>query len=101
MRRLVVISAVVATLALVGQAAIASSVHLKGGRNAEPTFADNGLTLTAASALAGLGNQDIQVTLTAGGPPAATCTNPRGKKQPPRQEPPKITPPRSPALPPT
>jgi hypothetical protein len=49
------LSCVVMTMVLAG-AATASSVHLKGGANAEPTFTDNGLTLSAAGALAGLGN---------------------------------------------
>ena len=35
----------------------ASSVHLKGPL----TFTDNGLTLTASGALAGLGNTNLQV----------------------------------------
>src|SRR5438477_12516793 len=45
----------------------AASVHLKGGAHSEPTFTDNGLTLTAAGELAGLGFGDVLVTLTATG----------------------------------
>lgn len=67
-----------------------SSVHIKGGPNAEPNFIDNGLTLTASAALAGLGNGDIVVTLTATGNPTARCTN-KGQNVPPGQNPAPVT----------
>ncbi len=53
-----------------------SNVHLKGGSHAEPAFTDNGLTLTGAGDLAGLGNGDVLVTLVAMANPTATCGNP-------------------------
>jgi len=53
-----------------------SSVHLKGGSHAEPGFTDNGLTLTGAGELAGLGNGDVLVTLAAIANPTGTCGNP-------------------------
>jgi hypothetical protein len=68
-----------------------SSVHLKGGPNAEPSFRDLGLALRASGELAGLGNGDILVTLTASGDVTATCTNPSDKNQPPGQNPAPIT----------
>jgi hypothetical protein len=72
-----------AGLALASAGAYAASVHLKSG----PSFVDNGLTLTALGALAGLGNQDLEIFLTARANPIATCTNPSGQQQPPGQNP--------------
>jgi hypothetical protein len=69
----------------------AASVHLKGGKNAEPSFTDNGLTLTADGDLAGLGSGDVNVTLTATANPTATCSNPSGANQPPGKNPAPVT----------
>jgi hypothetical protein len=74
-----------------GKVSLASSVHLKGGANAEPTFTDNGLTLSASGAITGLGNGDVEIDLTAVGQPTATCTNPAGATQPPGQNPAQVT----------
>jgi hypothetical protein len=71
---------------LLGTAAYAASVHLKPP-SSEPSFIDNGKTLEASADLAGLGNVDLRVILTATGNPTATCTNPSGANQPSGQNP--------------
>lgn len=69
----------------------AANVHLKGGPKAQPSFYDHGLTLSSTASIAGLGNEDVVVTLTATGQPTATCTNPAGATQPPGQNPAEVT----------
>ena len=80
MRKIGII-AVVSLLVVAMTAAVASAanVHFKGGN---PTFTDNGLTLSSTGQLAGLGNQDVDITLTATGTPTVTCTSPGGNQAP-------------------
>lgn len=88
------ITALLSTLlvgALVAAGALAASVHLKGGKNAKPVFTDTGLTLRATGELAGLGNGDVLVTLSATADVTSTCTNPSGANQPPGHNPAPIT----------
>lgn len=73
---------VLLVFALPASAVFASSVHLKGGKNAKPSFTDGGLTLNAASELSGLGNGDVLVTLTATADVTSTCTNNGGNPSP-------------------
>ena len=61
-------------------AALAASVHFKNNRT--PTFTDNGLTATVSGALAGLGNQDVTITVSAEGLGSTLCTNPGGNQAP-------------------
>jgi hypothetical protein len=70
--------------------AYAASVHLKGGKNAEPDFVDGGLTLMASGELSGLGDGDVLVTLDATADVIATCAN-NGGNEAPGQNPAPIT----------
>jgi hypothetical protein len=89
MRRLVILVATaLLTAGLTVSVASASSVHFKKG---SPVFTDQGLSLSASGALAGLGNGDVVITVTATGQPVATCTNPAGATQPPGQNPAEVT----------
>jgi hypothetical protein len=86
----IAILAMAVSLVLTVSVAAGSSVHLKGGKNAEPFFTDNGLTLRAAGELSGLGNADVLVTSTARANVTSTCTN-FGGNQAPGQNPAPIT----------
>jgi hypothetical protein len=87
-KKLLLVGTLILLLSLLVPAVLANSVHLKGGKNAEPAFTDNTLTLTAAGALSGLGNGDVLISIDATAFPTAVCINPgSGEHQPPGQNP--------------
>lgn len=91
MKRTALVFLVVGAMAMVAPPALAANVHFKHG---SPTFAVLGSgadkQLNATGTLAGLGNGDIVVTITATADPTATCTN-GGQHQAPGQNPAPVT----------
>jgi hypothetical protein len=69
-------------LCILAAGVYAASVHLKGGRNAEPAFHDGGISLQATGALSGLGNENVVITIDAMANVTATCANFGGHQAP-------------------
>jgi len=86
----VAVGATLSVAVLATGIAMAGNVHLKPP-NRNPTFQDLGLALRANGNLAGLGNGDVVIFLTAQADVTSTCTNPAGATQPPGQNPAPIT----------
>ena len=59
-------------------AVYAANVHFKR----DATVRDNGTTLTLCAALAGLGNQDVTITVSVTGSADTTCISPGGNESP-------------------
>ena len=84
MRRVLTLIASTLVVGLFASTALAANVHWKR----QPTFTDQGTTLSVSGALAGLGNKDVTINVSATGIATdITCTNPAGKEAPGQNKP--------------
>ena len=65
---------------IVGGTALAASPHFK--KNGSPTCRDTGTQLSCSGSLAGLGNEDVDIVLTADAQASFACVNPGGNESP-------------------
>jgi hypothetical protein len=70
-------------VAVTAAAVFAANPHFKGG---QPTCTADGLTITCTGQLAGLGNEDVQITTSGSATFETTCRN-RGGSEAPGQNP--------------
>ena len=86
MKRILAVLAVIFVVAGFTAPALANSVHIKSG----PDFTDKGIVLEASGTLAGLGNTNLTVNISAQANVTAVCSN-KGQNQAPGQNPAPIT----------